>query len=187
MNHCKITLSDLVKAYPDKPWCWTALSRYPITLEILQEHIDKDWWWWNLLSKNKSLTIDIVLAYPNADWNWHLLSINPSLSQYIKRKNPNDHWNLENILITGINGSSLSYNMAPKMDNEGEPGTTSEIVDVLSTTKNRSPNIIESKIEHIATKITDNKQLSFQDKLSIMSNIKPVPSKFDSIKKFMGF
>ena len=60
----------------DKPWDWRRLSRNPsITWEIVEANPDKPWdWYW--LSMNPSITWENIETNLNKPWHWVALSQN---------------------------------------------------------------------------------------------------------------
>ena len=69
-------LVTLMNLFPDKDWNWCELSRNPsITFDIMLNNLDKPWDW-RYLSMNPNITFDIVLDNLDKPWSWLGLSAN---------------------------------------------------------------------------------------------------------------
>ncbi len=91
-------LYRLYKANPDKDWDWESLSRNPtITWEIVKTNPDKDWDWWGL-SWNPNITWEIIQANPDKPWDlWGLFgnhNITWEIVQASLPKNLNITWEI---------------------------------------------------------------------------------------------
>ena len=87
---------------PNKLWNWDLLSRNPsITWDIVQANLDKPWNW-NWLSCNPNIRCDIIQANPDKAWNWYLLSENPNISWDIVEANLDKPWDWDNLSETSM-------------------------------------------------------------------------------------
>ncbi len=76
-------ISSLLKAWPDKEWCYEGLSENPGILEYALEHPEKPWNYAKL-SENLYLTINHILKNPDKPWNQKMLE-NISLKDVLER------------------------------------------------------------------------------------------------------
>lgn len=71
---------NILEQYIDKPWNWIVLSTKKwITMAFIERYINKPWDWAKL-SKNKNITLDFILLHSDKPWNWNFVSINKDIT-----------------------------------------------------------------------------------------------------------
>ena len=89
MNEWSTKWFQFILDNPDIPWDWYELSKNPsITWDIVQQNPDKKWDW-SKLSSNTNITWDIVQQNQDKPWDWKKLSSNTmenARKQFISEK-----------------------------------------------------------------------------------------------------
>jgi hypothetical protein len=70
---------EMVERNLDFPWDFWEMSKYPHFIDLIRKYPDKQWCWFEV-SRNASLTMDIVIDNPNKYWNFYEISIHPNLT-----------------------------------------------------------------------------------------------------------
>jgi len=112
---------EFVLTHRDRPWDWNGLSRNPnMTWKIANDYRHEPWNWqyiymyakitqadiqhpdfiidfpdrffWGLISRNPSITWDVVAANSAKPWDWNYLSVNPNMTWDIVKKHPEVPW-----------------------------------------------------------------------------------------------
>jgi len=82
-----------ILANPGINWDWYRISRDPsITFDMVQANLGLPWDW-DRLSQNSAITIDIIKANPDMPWNYVDLSCNPNMTSQYVLDHPNESWN----------------------------------------------------------------------------------------------
>jgi len=87
---------EIIENNLDKSWNWKYISMNPnITMEIIENNPDKPWkWGYNGISRNPNITMKFINDNPNKSWDWNCISKNPNITikEFI-RNNPSKTWN----------------------------------------------------------------------------------------------
>jgi hypothetical protein len=95
MNTKAWTANDLV-AHPDLPWHWAQISStLPMTQELLKNPVLINKWDYSSLSRNPSITLDIIEAFPDQPWDWTRISQNPNLTLDYVLEHPDVAWDID--------------------------------------------------------------------------------------------
>lgn len=83
---------DEIRAHPQFPWHWGALSANPhTTWERVCERPEAPWDW-SMISGNPRIGWEHVQAAPHAPWNWSIMSLNPNMSWTVVVENLDRPW-----------------------------------------------------------------------------------------------
>jgi len=86
-------LMKLLEKYPDKPWCWDAISTNPnLTIEYIEKHPEKAWDWF-AISWNPNLTIEFIEKHMDKPWDWFGISKHPNVDMEYVDAHPEKPWN----------------------------------------------------------------------------------------------
>jgi len=123
VNRNAWTSADLL-AHPDLPWHWPLISNdVQLTPELLTRLRDK--WNYESLSRNPSVTLDMIEAFPDHPWNWMRVSQNPNLTLDYVLQHPERPWDLDLLhyslplggqvrrfrtVVPSVDWAKLSYN-----------------------------------------------------------------------------
>lgn len=78
---------NIIKKYPDKPWDYANIGKRPdLTLDFIENNIDKKWDW-KILSSNNIITVNFIKKYSNKPWDFFIISQNEYLFSKLKDSN----------------------------------------------------------------------------------------------------
>ena len=83
----------MIEAHPGERWSWYGISHnMKVTVEVLRQHADKPWDYYTMSGYNPSISLELLLATPDLPWNYDWMSRNKCLTMDMVLAFPRKDW-----------------------------------------------------------------------------------------------
>ena len=113
MSHNPNLTSSYILKHSSEQWNWADLAKV-IIIEDIKHVTDNTHLLWHMphLSRNPSVTIEMILASPKLSWDFNYVSINPNLRLQHIVQNPSLPWNYESLSrCPGLTFHEITYTL----------------------------------------------------------------------------